>query len=149
MNNPLRTPEDYELFIYTISERYAEIIHSKVAFIHLGATLARAAGEIQFEEGYRLIIRERIIFSRLPVVIDGYGYEVWQDAEKLYWYDSQPHPDDAVLQKTAPHHKHVPPDIKHHRIPAPEMSFIVPNLPTIIAEIIELIKAAKSQTQSK
>jgi len=31
--------------------------------------------------------------------------------------------------------KHVPPDIKHHRVPAPELSFTRPNLPVLIAEI--------------
>lgn len=34
-----------------------------------------------------------------------------------------------------PHHKHIPPDIKHNRIPAPGLSFSQPNLPFIIAEI--------------
>jgi hypothetical protein len=28
---------------------------------------------------------------------------------------------------TLPHHKHILPDIKHHRIPAPDMSFTHPN----------------------
>lgn len=34
-----------------------------------------------------------------------------------------------------PHHKHVPPDIKHHRIPAPGLSFDRPNIPRLIEEI--------------
>ncbi len=40
-----------------------------------------------------------------------------------------------------PHHKHTPPDIKHHRIPAPNMSFTQPNLPALIQEIDEVGKA--------
>jgi hypothetical protein len=32
-------------------------------------------------------------------------------------------------------HKHLPPDIKHHRIPASEMSFTQPNLPVLVREI--------------
>jgi len=40
-----------------------------------------------------------------------------------------------------PHHKHMPPDIKHHRVPAPEMSFTRPNLVVLIQEIEELAKA--------
>jgi hypothetical protein len=71
------------------------------------------------------------LYARLPIVIDFYGYEVWQDEEKLYWYDSQPHPDEQSLQSTHPHHKHIPPGIKHHRLPAPEMSFTHPNLPAL------------------
>ena len=57
---------------------------------------------------------------------------------ELYWYDSQPHPHEPELQITHPHHKHNPPDIKHNRIPAPEMSFHQPNLPALIREIEEI-----------
>jgi hypothetical protein len=32
------------------------------------------------------------------------------------------------------------PDVKHHRIPAPEMSFTRPNLPVLIREIEALTK---------
>ncbi|MEN8215749.1 MAG: hypothetical protein ABFS56_05115 [Pseudomonadota bacterium] len=36
-----------------------------------------------------------------------------------------------VLASTHPHHKHIPPDIKHNRIPAPILSFTHPNLPEL------------------
>jgi rhamnulokinase len=72
--------------------------------------------------------------------IVSYGYEVWQGAVKLYWYDSQPHPDDPSLASTHPHHKHVPPDIKHHRLPAPGLSFTQANLPFLIAEIEQALR---------
>ena len=62
-------------------------------------------------------------------------YEVWRGSEKLYWYDSQPHPTDSTLASTDPHHKHIPPDIKHHRVTAPGLSFDQPNLPILIEEI--------------
>jgi hypothetical protein len=39
------------------------------------------------------------------------------------------------LASAHPHHKHVPPDIKRHRIPAPGLSFTRPNLPFLIEEI--------------
>jgi hypothetical protein len=39
--------------------------------------------------------------------------------------------------------QHVPPDIKHDRIPAPEMSFTQPNLPVLIREIEALIEKAR------
>lgn len=52
-------------------------------------------------------------------------------------YDDFPHPNDLTLASTMPHHKHIPPDIKHHRIPAPNMSFERPNLPALIQEIEE------------
>jgi hypothetical protein len=140
MNNPLRTPEDYELFLYTLTEQFPSIHRSTVTLVRLGATLARVAGELYFDQEVRAVVRERVLYHRLPAVIDWYGYEVWQGEKKLYWYDSQPHPNDPALQSTHPHHKHVPPDVKHHRIPAPEMSFTRPNLPVLIREIEALLK---------
>jgi hypothetical protein len=95
---------------------------------------------LYFDHDIRLVIRERVLYHRLPLVIDWYGYEVWQGEEKLYGYDPQPHPHDPSLASTHPHHKHVPPDIKHNRIPAPNMSFTNPNLPTLIQEIEILIE---------
>jgi hypothetical protein len=117
--NPLRTAEDYELFLYTLVEQFPAVQRSTVTFIRRGASLARVSGELFFAQGIRLIIRERVLFHRLPGVIDWYGYEVWRNDERLYWYDPQPHPHDPELQKTHPHHKHVPPNIKNNRIPAP------------------------------
>jgi len=138
MNNPLRTPEDYELFLYTIAEKFPSVHRSTVTFIRRGASLARVEGELHFANDARLVLRERIIFYRLPAVIDEYGYEVWQGTKKLYWYDSQPHPEDANLSSTHPHHKHIEPNMKHHRIPAPEMSFSGSNLSALIREIEKL-----------
>ncbi|NUQ41179.1 MAG: hypothetical protein HUU32_07265 [Calditrichaceae bacterium] len=96
--------------------------------------MARTSGELHFDRDIRLVIRERLVYNRLPMRIDWYGYEVWQGENKLYWYDSQPHPDALLLASTHPHHKHIHPNIKHHRIPAPEMSFTKPNLTVLIKE---------------
>ncbi|MCZ7573325.1 MAG: hypothetical protein M5U01_32640 [Ardenticatenaceae bacterium] len=76
MNNPLRTPEDYELFLYTLTEQFPSVRRSMGTFVRLGATLARVAGELQFEHAVRLVVRQRILYHRLPAVIDWYGYEV-------------------------------------------------------------------------
>ena len=141
MSEHLRTPEDYELFLYTLAERFTSIRRSTLTFVRRGMTLARVAGEIAFDHDVRLIVRERLIYARRPVVIDGYGYEVWRGSEKLYWYDSQPHPNDSALAITHPHHKHVPPDLKHHRISAPGLSFTEPNLPFLIQEIERLLES--------
>jgi hypothetical protein len=138
--NPLRTPEDYELFLYTLAEQFPSVRRSTVVFIRRGATLARVVGELHFDQDIRLVLRERILSHRYPAIIDWYGYEIWQGQNKVFWYDSQPHPEDSTLVSTDPHHKHVPPDIKHHRIPAPQMSFTRPNLPVLIQEIEELIE---------
>jgi Family of unknown function (DUF6516) len=140
MSNPLRTPEDYELFLYTLTEQFPVIRRSTLTFVRRGASLARVAGELYFDNDIHLVIRERVLYDRLPAIIDSYGYEVWQREEKLYWYDSQPHPGQPPLQSTHPHHKHIPPDLKHNRVPAPEMSFSQPNLPALIQEITTLIQ---------
>jgi hypothetical protein len=66
------------------------------------------------------------------VVIEFYGYEIWHSTEKIAWYDPQPHPNDPALASTHPHHKHIPPDIKHHRVPAPGLSFEQPSLLLLI-----------------
>lgn len=139
MSDPLRSIDDYELFIYTLVEQYPSVRASTVVVVRRGATLARVEGEIHFDQDVRLVVRERLLFDRQPGVIDSYGYEVWKRDEKLFWYDPQPHPTEASLQTNHPHHKHILPDLKHHRVPAPNMSFGRPNLPSLIGEIEEMI----------
>ena len=78
MINSLRTSEDYELFIYTIADQFPSVRRSTVALIRRGATIARVTGEIYFDSSVRLVVRERLVYNRLPVVIDSYGYEVWR-----------------------------------------------------------------------
>ena len=89
--------------------------------------------EVLFTNGLRLRMREEMDFSAGLII--SYGYEVYRGDERLYWYDDFPHPDEETLASTFPHHKHIPPDIKHNRIPAPNMSFTEPNLPSLISEI--------------
>lgn len=139
MSNPLRTLVDYELFVYSLADQFPSIKRSTLTVVRKGATLARIDGEIYFDQDYRLVIRERLLFDRLPGVIDGYGYEIWQGEEKICWYDSQPHPNEPSLEQNHPHHKHVPPEIKHHRVPAPQMSFSKPNLLELLQEIENLL----------
>jgi len=85
-----------------------------------------------------LRIREELDFE--AGIIASYGYEVYRGDERLFWYDDFPHPNDPELASTYPHHKHLPPDIKHHRIPAPEMGFTRPNLLFLLQEILALGK---------
>lgn len=46
------------------------------------------------------------------------------------------------------YHKHIPPDIKHHRISTPELSFTQPNLPALIGEIERLIEQIEREAES-
>lgn len=148
MNGPFRTAKDYELFLYTIHDQFPSIRRATVTFVRRGTSLARVAGEFYFDQNVRLVVRERLVYDRLPVIMDWYGYEIWRGEEKLYWYDSQPHSGDLLLERTHPHHKHIPPGIKHNRIPAPEMSFVQPNLPVLIREIEDLIRQIESVSSS-
>ena len=135
--NPFQSLSDYEGFIYQLAGQFTAIRRSTLVVIRRGATVAVLSGELSFDHGIRLNVRERLTFERSPGTIREYGYEVWQNDKLLYWYDSQPHPGDPVLASTHPHHKHIPPDIKHHRIPAAELSFEQPNIPFLVQEIMD------------
>ena len=137
--NPFRSLRDYEEFVYTLTGQFPSIQRSTLVIVQRGKRTATLQGEIAFAQGYRIAVKERLSFDTGPVIIEDYGYEIWHNADKMAWYDAQPHPGDAVLAGTYPHHKHIPPDIKHHRVPAPGMSFIQPNLPVLIQEIEGLL----------
>jgi hypothetical protein len=130
---------DYELFIYALQDDYHSIQRSTLVVIRQASDVATVEGDLFFSGDLRLHVLEVVRFDQLPPRISRYGYEVWRGNEKLYWYDPQPHPTDPTLAVTHPHHKHIPPDIKHHRIPAPELSFTEPNLPFLIREIENLM----------
>jgi hypothetical protein len=142
--NPFQSLHDYEEFVYTLQQSFPAIKSSSLVVIRRGRLIAVLQGGLIFAEGYRLVIKERLSCDTGAVVIESYGYEVWHNAEKLAWYDSQPHSNDATLASTHPHHKHIPPNIKRNRIPAPQMSFTRPNLPALIQEIEELIQKQQS-----
>jgi len=128
------TFDAYEQFLYLLPDRFASIQSSTLALIRHGKSVAVVRGEVWFAQHVRLIVREQLL--ALPIVeITDYGYEIYQAMHKLYWYDPQPHPHIPALQSNHPHHKHVPPDIKHNRVLALGLSFTQPNLPFLIEEI--------------
>jgi hypothetical protein len=133
--NPLESLGAYEHFIYSLQDSYSEILRSSLVVIRRGPLAAHLIGEIEFSDEVKLVVDEQLLFLDTPGEIQHYGYEVWRRNEKLYWYDSQPHPNNPFLASTHPHHKHIPPDIKHNRIPAPGLSFKRPNIPFLISEI--------------
>jgi hypothetical protein len=160
--NPLRTRETYERFLYTLTAQYPNIKSSTLVYIPSGAYFGRVEGFLLFDAHVVLCVLEHLTFL-VHGEIEHYGYEVsrsrlffeqlvelsatayctptYPHKEKLYWYDSFSHPHDPSLTTTDPHHKHIPPDIKHHRVPAPEISFTKPNLPFLIQEVEQLLKA--------
>jgi hypothetical protein len=154
-DEPLSSPQTYEAYIYGLSECFPSIQRSMLIYIPSGALFGRVEGMVFFAGQVVLCVQEYLNFELR--VIEGYGYEVsraripldapstpeateycrasYSHKEKLYWYDSFPHPNDPALASTDPHHKHIPPDIKHHRVVAPDLSFARPNLPFLIEEI--------------
>ena len=126
--------ESYERLIYSVSELSYNINKSDLIMIPVGKSLCIVKGNIFFNKSIRLEIREALDFA-LDDWITGYCYTVYEVNKRLYWYDSQGHPNDPDLQVTHPHHKHIPPDIKHNRIPASGISFNVSNLSFLIQEV--------------
>ena len=44
MSDPFRTPEDYELFLYSLVERFPNISRSTLVFVRVGASMAQYRG---------------------------------------------------------------------------------------------------------
>ncbi len=136
-DNPLKSLASYSRFVLELFHR-PSVERSTVAVWSDSPYTGIAEGEVFFSNGIRLRLREELDFDAGLII--SYGYEVYRGAERLYWYDDFPHPNDPTLAPTFPHHKHMPPDIKHNRIPAPEIRFTRSNLLVLIREIEELTK---------
>lgn len=142
IENPLKSINSYSSVITELFNR-PTMQWSAVSVWPTSPYAGIAEGEVFSIKGFKLRLREELDFEK--VLIRTYGYEVFSGEKKLYWYDDFPHPNDPALAETFPHHKHVPPDIKRNRIPAPEISFSQPNLPAIIRGIEELL--GKDETE--
>ena len=149
----------YEHLIYTLPSRYPSICMSTLVLVPPNLDAARLTGLLALGADLVLCVYEVLDFQE--GLITAYRYEVsrcqppfvekplpeastyclahYPHKQKLYWYDSWPHPNDPALATTHPHHKHILPDIKHHRVPAPELSFTKPNLPFLLEEIEQLL----------
>jgi hypothetical protein len=104
----------------------------------IGPFVAEVEGQLTFKDGYTLDVWELLDFANHSLRSYSYAVDHW--GERAWWYDSQSHPDDPLLATTDPHHKHVHPNIKHNRIPAPLISFIQPNLPFLIHEVEQALE---------
>jgi len=129
----LRSILTYSEFIYSLPERYTAIQYSTLTLYTIGARHGRLTGKLEFEGDVVLTASEIVNID--DGCIETYAYSVRCGENMLYWYDSQPHPDDPTLASTHPHHKHIPPNIKRHRIPTPSLHFNQPNLPFLIEEV--------------
>ena len=130
---PLPDFQTYSEIVYSLQARYASIQRSTLVLATIGSTLAKLEGQETFEGDVVLDVWELVDFETRR--IRNYSYEIYQAGEKIAWYDPFEHPHLPELASTYPHHKHIPPDIKRHRVPAPEINFEQPNLPALIEEI--------------
>jgi hypothetical protein len=144
VDHPLQSLAAYSRFVAELLDR-SSVERSTMVVWPASPYTGIAEGEVYFSHGIRLRLREELDFD--AGLITAYGYEVYRHNERLYWYDDFPHPNDPTLASTFPHHKHVPPDIKHHRIPAPEMSFSRPNLSVLLQEIEETIAGLSDMSE--
>jgi hypothetical protein len=123
----------YGKLIYSLQERYPIVRRSTLVLANIGSTLAKLEGQVIFDGDVILNVWELVDFA--VGRIRNYSYEIYQAGEKIAWYDPFEHPHSPELASSYPHHKHILPDLKHNRIPAPGISFEQPNLPTLIEEI--------------
>jgi hypothetical protein len=129
--------DSYSRFIYVLIDNIPSVRQHTIKLYTDSATTGVVEGRIEFDGDLTLAVFERLDFARGRILF--YSYEIYRGEELLIWYDPQPHPDDPTLASTYPHHKHMQPDIKHNRLPAPGISFSEPNLPTVLAEIKSLL----------
>ncbi len=130
---PISDFRTYAELIYSLQERYSIVQRSTLVLATIGPTLAKLEGQVTFGGDVVLDIWELVDFEAGRIL--HYSYEIYQAGEKIVWYDPFEHPHIPELASTNPHHKHVSPDIKHNRIPAPGISFEEPNLLFLIQEI--------------
>lgn len=137
MSSPLASYAQYVRLIYSLLTDRASVASHSLAVYTVSQTIGLTRGQVVFHSGHVLHVFEQVDFVAQRIL--KYFYELTYQGETLWWYDPMPHPGVESLQSTHPHHKHVPPDVKYHRIPAPRLSFSEPNLPHLVEEVESLI----------
>jgi len=136
---------EYSRLVFSLLTDRATVERHTLAVYTTSRTIGITRGQIVFHSGHVLRVFEQIDFVTHRIL--KYFYELSYQGESLWWYDSMPHPDVPDLRSTHPHHKHIAPDIKHHRIAATGLSFTEPNLPKLITETETFIITASGNTQ--
>ena len=136
MVSTLSSHTAYSQSLYRLVTDRSTVESHTIAVYTVGQTVGIVRGEIKFYTGHTLRVFEQVDFLEKRIL--KYSYEVYFKDEQLWWYDPMPHPHIPALQDNHPHHKHVPPDIKHNRILALDISFIEPNLPYLVSEVENL-----------
>ena len=130
--NPLASLADYSRFVAELLNR-ATVTRSTVIVWSDSPFTGVAEGEVWFSHGIRLRMREEVDFD--AALIAAYGYEVYRGGEKVCWYGEWEHPEIPALASTFPHHKHVPPNLRDNRVPAPGIRFDAANLDVVLQDV--------------
>ena len=133
MTAPLEDIASYSAFVYALRERHPFVTGSTLTLAPIGATLAKLEGRIECQGGVHLDVWELVDFALRR--IRTYSYEVYRKGEKVGWYDPWEHPEIPALASTFPHHKHVPPQLRENRVPAPGIGFESPNLDIVLEDV--------------
>jgi hypothetical protein len=133
MSAPLDDIASYSRFVYALRERHPFVTGSTLTLAPIGATLAKLEGRVECQKGIHLEVWELVDFATRS--IRTYSYEVYREEEKVCWYDPWEHPEIPALAVTFPHHKHVPPNLREHRVPAPRIGFHSPNLDVVLEDV--------------
>ena len=133
MSAPLDDLASYSAFVYALRERHPFVAGSTLTLASIGATLAKLEGRIECQGGIHLEVWELVDFAERR--IRTYSYEVYRVGEKVCWYDAWEHPEILALAVTFPHHKHMPPNLRDNRVPAPGIRFDAPNLDVVLEDI--------------
>ncbi len=80
--NQFKSLRDNEKFVYTVRHTFPSVKSSNLVIIPRGRRTAVLRGQLIFENGYRLMIQERLSFDSDTVIIESYGYEIWHNSDK-------------------------------------------------------------------
>src|SRR3989304_9097396 len=130
---PIPDFQTYSDHVYSLQTRYPSIQRSTLVLATIGPTVAKLEGQMVFASNIVLDVWELLDFDTGRIL--NYSYEIYSSGEKIAWYDPFEHPHIPELAATHPHHKHIQPDIKRNRDPAPGIRYEKPNLPYLIEEI--------------
>lgn len=130
--------EEYCRLVAGLPDQFSSIRTSTLSVYTIGLFVAEVEGQLTFDADYVLDVWE--LLDLAAGSFRSYSYELNHAGERVWWYDPTEHPNDPTLESSYPHHKHIPPDIKRNRVPAPAISFTQPNLPVLIQEIERLVE---------
>lgn len=68
--NPFQSLRDYELFVYTLPQQYANLIRSTLTVKQKGRFFAELDGELTFPAAMRLTIYELLVLSSADLSVN-------------------------------------------------------------------------------